>query len=133
MPKKKINIKKIIKKPLQSEHPIIDQSADLMKKLLVKGKKNGFLSLGDIENSLSNESSEVIEEFQAKIISLGIQIHESEEEIADDDSKNAVVGYKEEDPGKTDDPVRMYLKEMGSVELLSRQGEIEIAKNVVVK
>ncbi len=130
MSKKKINTKKVIKKTVQSEHPIIDQSADLMKKLLGKGKKQGFLSLGEIENLLSNESSEVLEEFQAKIISLGIQIHESEEEIADDDSKNSVVGYKEEDPGKTDDPVRMYLKEMGSVELLSRQGEIEIAKRI---
>ena len=61
---------------------------------------------------------------------MGIQIHENDDEINDDDNKIESSGYKEDEPGKTDDPVRMYLKEMGNVELLSRQGEIEIAKRI---
>ena len=124
------NKKKSIIKKSNLEQPIIDQSNGLMKRLIAKGKKNGFLNLNEIESSLSNESSEVIEEFQSKISSLGIQIHESEDEVLDEEVKNDNVGYKDEDSGKTDDPVRMYLKEMGNVELLSRQGEIKIAKRI---
>jgi len=122
--------KKLIRKSI-IEQPIIDQSNELMKKLLAKGKRKGFLGLTEIERLLANESSETIEEFQSKISSLGIQIHEIDDEIEnDDDPKLMSSGYKEEDPGKTDDPVRMYLKEMGNVELLSREGEIKIAKRI---
>ena len=132
MSEKKIN-KKISKKSI-SEQPIIDQSAELKKKLIAKGKKAGFLSLTEIENALLNESSDELEEFQSQLSSYGIQIHENEEENVDEDNEEEVktknVGYKDDDSGKTDDPVRMYLKEMGNVELLSRQGEIEIAKRI---
>ena len=132
MSEKKIN-KKLSKKPI-SEQPIIDQSAELKKKLIAKGKKAGFLSLTEIENALLNESSDELEEFQSQLSSYGIQIHENEEENVDEDNEEEVktknVGYKDDDSGKTDDPVRMYLKEMGNVELLSRQGEIEIAKRI---
>ena len=117
-------------KKILNEQPIIDQSNELIKKLLIKGKKNGFLSLNEIETSLSEESSEVIDGFQSKISSMGIQIHQNDDDSGDEEIKTEVTGYKEEDPGKTDDPVRMYLKEMGNVELLSRQGEIEIAKRI---
>ena len=112
------------------ESPIIDQTNEIMKKLITKGKKIGFLNLSDIENELSQESSEVIEEFQSKVSGLGIQIYENEEEIIEDDKKNPVISLKEDESGKTDDPVRMYLKEMGNVDLLSRQGEIDIAKRI---
>ena len=105
-------------KKILNEQPIIDQSNELIKKLLIKGKKNGFLSLNEIETSLSEESSEVIDGFQSKISSMGIQIHQNDDDSGDDEIKTEVTGYKEEDPGKTDDPVRMYLKEMGNVELL---------------
>tara|TARA_E500000178_G_scaffold353209_1_gene418487 strand:+ start:3044 stop:4978 length:1935 start_codon:yes stop_codon:yes gene_type:complete len=122
--------KKLIRKSI-IEQPIIDQSNELMKKLLAKGKRKGFLGLTEIERLLAKESSETIEEFQSKISSLGIQIHEIDDEIEnDDETKLMSSGYKEEDPGKTDDPVRMYLKEMGNVELLSREGEIKIAKRI---
>ena len=117
-------------KKILNEQPIIDQSNELIKKLLIKGKKNGFLSLNEIETSLSEESSEVIDGFQSKISSMGIQIHQNDDDSGDEEIKTEVTGYKEEDPGKTDDSVRMYLKEMGNVELLSRQGEIEIAKRI---
>ena len=121
-------ISKNKKKLPVTEAPIIDQSADLIKKLIIKGKKAGFLNLNEIETALADESSENIEEFQSKIAGLGIQIYENDEES--EDEQKPVTGYKEDDQGKTDDPVRMYLKEMGNVDLLSRQGEIEIAKRI---
>ena len=112
------------------ESPIIDQTNEIMKKLITKGKKIGFLNLSDIETELSQESSEVIEEFQSKVSGLGIQIYENEEEIIEDEKKSPIISSKDDEPGKTDDPVRMYLKEMGNVDLLSRQGEIDIAKRI---
>ena len=121
--------KKLSKKSI-TEQPIIDQTADLIKKLIIKGKKAGFLTLNEIESILSTENSEVLEEFQSKVTSLGIQIHEAVDEFQEENLKENSSGYKDDDTGKTDDPVRMYLKEMGNVELLSRQGEIEIAKRI---
>ncbi len=127
----KENKKKRLVKNTMVEQPIIDQSNEVMKKLLAKGKRQGYLGLTEIEELLSDESSEVIEEFQSKISSMGIQIHETDDDNENDvESKLTESGYKDEDPGKTDDPVRMYLKEMGNVELLSRQGEIKIAKRI---
>ena len=127
----KENKKKRLVKSTMVEQPIIDQSNEVMKKLLAKGKRQGYLGLTEIEELLSDESSEVIEEFQSKISSMGIQIHETDDDNENDvESKLTESGYKDEDPGKTDDPVRMYLKEMGNVELLSRQGEIKIAKRI---
>ena len=128
MVEKKLN-KKITKKPMP-EQPIIDQTSELMKKLIHKGKKVGFLTLNEIESILSFENSEALEEFQSKVTNLGIQIHEAEDELQEENIKDNNSGYKDDDTGKTDDPVRMYLKEMGNVELLSRQGEIEIAKRI---
>ena len=128
MAENKLN-KKASKKSL-SEQPIIDQTTELMKKLITKGKKSGFLTLNEIESILSSENSEVLEEFQSKVANLGIQIHEAEDELQEESLKDNNSGYKDDDTGKTDDPVRMYLKEMGNVELLSRQGEIEIAKRI---
>ncbi len=128
MVEKKLN-KKISKKPMP-EQPIIDQTSELMKKLIHKGKKIGFLTLNEIESVLSSENSEALEEFQSKVTNLGIQIHEAEDELQEETTKDNNSGYKDDDTGKTDDPVRMYLKEMGNVELLSRQGEIEIAKRI---
>tara|TARA_X000000950_G_scaffold282566_1_gene381647 strand:+ start:867 stop:2810 length:1944 start_codon:yes stop_codon:yes gene_type:complete len=112
------------------ESPIIDQTNEIMKKLISKGKKIGFLNLSEIESKLSQESSEIIEEFQSKVSGLGIQIYENEGEINDEEKKQTVISVKDDEPGKTDDPVRMYLKEMGNVDLLSRQGEIDIAKRI---
>ena len=113
----------------KNESPIIDQSNDLKQKLILKGKKLGYINLSEIENQLSHESSENIEEFQSKVTSMGIQIYENEESN-DEEEKQDIISSKEDDAGKTDDPVRMYLKEMGNVDLLSRQGEIDIAKRI---
>ena len=118
----------------ETEEPLIDQSNESLKKLILKGKKKGFLHRSECEKALENEKFDDKEEFYSKVESLNIQIYEedNEENSSDDNETGIVVSEKEEDTGRTDDPVRMYLKEMGNVELLSRVGEIEIAKRIEV-
>ncbi len=115
-----------------SEEPLIDQSNEGLKKLILKGKKKGFLQRSECEKALKNEKFEDKDEFYSKVESLNIQIYdeESDENSSEESEAEVVVAEKEEDTGRTDDPVRMYLKEMGNVELLSRAGEIEIAKRI---
>ena len=117
-----------------SEEPLIDQSSEGLKKLILKGKKKGFLQRTECEKALENEKFEDKEEFYSKVESLNIQIYdeENEEGSSEEEDSEVTVSQKEEDTGRTDDPVRMYLKEMGNVELLSRVGEIEIAKRIEV-
>ena len=119
------------------EEPIIDKTGESLKKLISKGKKKGFLKRSECESALINESFDDKEEFFSKVESLNIQIFENDEGSNDDEDnddseneKTQIVSSKEDDTGRTDDPVRMYLKEMGNVELLSRVGEIEIAKRI---
>ncbi len=115
-----------------SEEPLIDQSSDGLKKLILKGKKKGFLHRYECEKALENEKFDDKEEFYSKVESLNIQIYdeESEETSNDENEAGIVATEKDDDSGRTDDPVRMYLKEMGNVELLSRVGEIAIAKRI---
>ena len=115
-----------------SEEPLIDQSSEGLKKLILKGKKKGFLHRSECEKALENEKFDDKEEFYSKVESLNIQIYdEDSEEISNEDNEAGIVATeKDEDTGRTDDPVRMYLKEMGNVELLSRVGEIAIAKRI---
>ena len=88
----------------------------------------------ECEKALENEKFDDKEEFYSKVESLNIQIYDedNEENLSDENESGIVVSDKDEDTGRTDDPVRMYLKEMGNVELLSRVGEIEIAKRIEV-
>ena len=118
------------------EEPIIDKSGESLKKIISKGKKQGFLKRSECEKVLANESFDEKEEFYSKVESLNIQIFENDENSSDEEDNdsenenNQIINSKEDDTGRTDDPVRMYLKEMGNVELLSRVGEIEIAKRI---
>ena len=118
------------------EEPIIDKSGESLKKIISKGKKQGFLKRSECESVLVNESFDDKEEFYSKVESLNIQIFENDENSSDEEDNdgenedNQIINNKEDDTGRTDDPVRMYLKEMGNVELLSRVGEIEIAKRI---
>ena len=116
------------------EEPLIDQSNESLKKLISKGKKKGFLQRSECEKVLENEKFEDKDEFYSKVESLNIQIYDedSDDSSTDGNESEVTVSEKEEDTGRTDDPVRMYLKEMGNVELLSRVGEIEIAKRIEV-
>ncbi len=117
------------------EEPLIDKSGESLKKLITKGRKNGFLLRNECEQALENEKFDEKEEFYSKVESLNIQIYEddSDAQVGDDEKETSTTKESEKDQsdgGRTDDPVRMYLKEMGNVELLSRIGEIEIAKRI---
>ena len=122
-------------KKTSSEEPLIDKSGEILKKLIAKGKKQGFLKRDECENILEDGQFEDKDEFFSKIESLNIQIYENDsDDNSTEDGENSIVikpsTEKESDTGRADDPVRMYLKEMGNVELLSRSGEIEIAKRI---
>jgi len=118
-----------------SEEPLIDKSGELLKKLISKGKRQGFLKRDECEGIFDEGQFDDKDEFYSKIENLNIQIYEndSEDNSTDEEENNLVLkssSEKDSDTGRADDPVRMYLKEMGNVELLSRSGEIEIAKRI---
>ena len=117
----------------QPEQPLIDKTGELLKKLLSKGKRQGFLKRNECEEVFDQEQFEDKDEFYSKIENLNIQIYESdndENNFDEEEAKSSPVKETDTDTGRADDPVRMYLKEMGNVELLSRSGEIEIAKRI---
>ena len=119
--------------------PLIDSLGSAVKRLLDKGKVRGFITMEELNKALPSEreTSERIEDIMTEISDQGISIvaesdtdsidAEVQEEVEDyDESGN----FDEKEMGRNDDPVRMYLKEMGTVELLSREGEIAIAKRI---
>ena len=110
----------------------------IVKKLTNSGKAKGFLTYDEINKAIPAEefSSEQIDEAMAMFSDIGLQLVESEDDVSEDEGEEKEGDYKEggnisaDDTGRTDDPVRMYLREMGAVELLSREGEIAIAKRI---
>ena len=109
--------------------------------MIAQGKEKGYVTYDDLNKALPPDqvSSEQIEDTMSMLSEMGINVVENEEAEAEspddststeDDSKQASGNVNEADLGRTDDPVRMYLREMGSVELLSREGEIAIAKRI---
>jgi RNA polymerase primary sigma factor len=131
----------------ESDGPLMDTSKAAIKKLVGKGKERGFITHDELNAALpeGQMNSEQIEDVMARLSEMGINVVESEdsEEAAnakapakksaddEDDGESRTAGnVDDDDVGRTDDPVRMYLREMGSVELLSREGEIAIAKRI---
>ncbi|MCR9070829.1 MAG: RNA polymerase sigma factor RpoD [Alphaproteobacteria bacterium] len=117
--------------------PLLDNINQAVKNLIKKGKERGFLTYDEVNSALPQEemSSEQIEDIMSALSEMGVNVVENEDDGDKDDEKGesdgAVAGnVSDEDVGRTDDPVRMYLREMGSVELLSREGEIAIAKRI---
>ena len=133
--------------------PLLDLSDAGVKKMIKAAKKRGYVTIDQINQVMpSGEvSSDQIEDIYAMLNEMGINVVETEEadndaedkdEAADDDeedtgtevvetkAKSLATTEKKEPSERTDDPVRMYLREMGSVELLSREGEIAIAKRI---
>ena len=121
--------------------------ADVIKKMAAEGKKKGFVTYDTFNKALPEESfsSEQIDDAMSALSDMGIQLVESEDDASgeeteskkkndsdDDDESDYESGgnISDDDSGRTDDPVRMYLREMGAVELLSREGEIAIAKRI---
>jgi len=130
--------------------PLIDLNEASIKKLMTKAKKKGYVTLDELNEALPTDmDSEKIEDVQTALSEMGVQIVESDEDAEAEAEQEAEVAEMQVDEGKkdakkptaeaakktttgdrTDDPVRMYLREMGAVELLSREGEIAIAKRI---
>ncbi|SIQ35840.1 RNA polymerase, sigma 70 subunit, RpoD [Rhizobium sp. RU33A] len=132
--------------------PLLDLSDDAVKKMIKAAKKRGYVTMDELNSVLPSEevTSEQIEDTMAMLSDMGINVIEDEDvdeaQSGEDDAEEegeseggelaptagtAVATAKKKEPtDRTDDPVRMYLREMGSVELLSREGEIAIAKRI---
>ena len=121
---------------LSNENTLIDLSSTEIKKLIKKGKEKKILTWDEINKAIPDVSlsSDQIEDLHASIDQLGITVVDKDEDAEDlqekDNQEDASSGNLNDETGRTDDPVRMYLKEMGGVELLSREGEIAIAKRI---
>ncbi len=121
-----------------AEGPLVDSLTAAVKKLIARAKERGYVTYDELNQVLPPDqvSSEQIEDVMATLSEMGISAIESEEqddqeEASGEEGSVRVVGNLDDDEvGRTDDPVRMYLREMGSVELLSREGEIAIAKRI---
>jgi RNA polymerase primary sigma factor len=123
------------------DSPLLDTLNAAVKKMIVEGKTRGYVTYDELNKALPPEqvSSEQIEDTMSMLSEMGINVVENEESDEATQTKPATDenGEKQQngnvdqtDLGRTDDPVRMYLREMGSVELLSREGEIAIAKRI---
>ena len=135
--------------------PLLDLSDDAVKKMIKAAKKRGYVTMDELNSVLPSEevTSEQIEDTMAMLSDMGINVVEDEDaeepssgddegdsdgdgdeseggEIATTSGTALATAKKKEPTDRTDDPVRMYLREMGSVELLSREGEIAIAKRI---
>ena len=118
-----------------NDSPVLDLNNSEIKALIKKGKLNGFVTLDELNAALppGEYTSEQIEDIHSAINEMGVNIVDQQEDVTSEetDDKDRNVGNLSDDEGaRSDDPVRMYLKEMGSVELLSREGEISIAKRI---
>ncbi|WP_028466499.1 RNA polymerase sigma factor RpoD [Nisaea denitrificans] len=121
-----------------ADGPLIDNVNQTVKNLIKKGKERGYLTYDEVNAALPQEemSSEQIEDVMSALSEMGVNVVENEEqedsgpEPKAEDEKAVAGNVADDDVGRTDDPVRMYLREMGSVELLSREGEIAIAKRI---
>src|SRR4051794_20800918 len=128
--------------------PLLDLSDAAVKKMIKQAKKRGFVTFDQLNEVLPSDttSPEQIEDIMSMLSDMGINVTEAEDadgddekEEAEDDTDNelvevtqkAVTEVKKAEPAeRTDDPVRMYLPEIGTVELHSREGEIAIAKRI---
>jgi len=129
--------------------PLIDLNEASIKKLISRAKKRGYITYDQLNEALPQDqmSSEQIEDIMSALNDMGVNIVENDEsgeeaedqDNADEDADSVDQGdgmptsvgeKKKETVDRTDDPVRMYLREMGAVELLSREGEIAIAKRI---
>ena len=131
-----------------NDAPLLDLNEASIRKLIARAKRRGVITVDELNEALPEDqmSSEQIEDIMAAISEMGVNIVENDEDAQSDDDDD---GPDEIDPSesgasqvkpsdikkketieRTDDPVRMYLREMGAVELLSREGEIAIAKRI---
>jgi RNA polymerase primary sigma factor len=133
-----------------ADGPLLDLNDAAVKRMIKQAKKRGFVTYAELNAVLPSEevSSDQIEDVYAMLSEMGITVSEGDDpddveeepaaeeeeaeggEIVEGPRTTAVATRASEPADRTDDPVRMYLREMGSVELLSREGEIAIAKRI---
>ncbi|HEV7414897.1 MAG TPA: RNA polymerase sigma factor region1.1 domain-containing protein, partial [Tianweitania sediminis] len=131
-----------------TDGPLLDLSDDAVKKMIKAAKKRGYVTMEELNEVLPSEQTDPdkIEDTLAMLSEMGINVVEDDEaneeerekedteedanELAEQTGTAVAATPKKEPTDRTDDPVRMYLREMGSVELLSREGEIAIAKRI---
>ncbi|WP_084398462.1 RNA polymerase sigma factor RpoD [Henriciella aquimarina] len=125
------------------DRPVLDLNDSKVKKFIKQAKSKGYVTHDELNNVLPSDelTSDQIEDTMSALSEMGIQVVENEDEVDNNASKGTAV-TKTGSAGavtkkgnargadRTDDPVRMYLREMGAVELLSREGEIAIAKRI---
>ncbi|HIF51945.1 MAG TPA: RNA polymerase sigma factor RpoD [Thiotrichaceae bacterium] len=129
----------------QEQQPVKEEDKSLLKVLIAKGKEQGFLTYGEVNDHLPNDivEPEQIEDIVNMINDMGITVYESPPDLdgqitdntnaPDEDAAAeaaAALASLENEFGRTTDPVRMYMREMGTVDLLTREGEIKIAKRI---
>jgi RNA polymerase primary sigma factor len=127
------------KENASADGPLLDLTDAGVKKFIKQAKARGYVTMEELNKVLPSDevSSEAIEDTLAMLSEMGVNVVESEDdvdtastEVASREETAVTEKAKESAYDRTDDPVRMYLREMGSVELLSREGEIAIAKRI---
>ncbi len=125
-----------------TDSPLLDGVTAAVKKLVAKGKERGYITIDELNAAMppDDAGSEQIEDMMTMLSEMGVNVVENEDSEdgaekgdRDDETGTSVRtsgNLDDDDIGRTDDPVRMYLREMGSVELLSREGEIAVAKRI---
>jgi RNA polymerase primary sigma factor len=133
-----------------ADGPLMDGFSAAVKKMIARGKERGYITYDELNSALpqTEMSSEQIEDTMAMLNEMGINLVDGEEPeegtaaapektpaageaaASEEEEERSGGNLDDADIGRTDDPVRMYLREMGSVELLSREGEIAIAKRI---
>src|SRR6201990_2070618 len=118
--------------PTQGDGPLLDLTDAAVKKFIKQAKARGYVTMDELNKVLPSEevTSEAIEDTLAMLSEMGVHVVEAGGEVAVREETSVVETAKEAAYDRTDDPVRMYLREMGSVELLSREGEIALAEPI---
>jgi len=126
--------------PESNDGPLLDTLNAAIKKMIASGKERGYVTYDELNAALPPDqvSSEQIEDTMSMLSEAGVNVVEGEEteeveeaeEKPEREAESPAGNVDENEIGRSDDPVRMYLREMGSVELLSREGEIAIAKRI---
>src|SRR3982751_5498441 len=133
----------------KGDAPLLDLNDASVKKMMARAQKRGTITIDEINAAIPADQNEMIEDIMSQLSERGVTVVENDEESGDDDEDEKdepqvedevdplddggprpAAAVKKEAVDRTDDPVRMYLREMGAVELLSREGEIAIAKRI---
>jgi RNA polymerase primary sigma factor len=133
----------------EGDAPLIDLNDASVKKMMARAEKRGTVTIDEINAAIPADQNEMIEDIMSRLSERGVTVVESAEASDDDEEEKEegpaiedevdplddggprpAAAVKKEAVDRTDDPVRMYLREMGAVELLSREGEIAIAKRI---